>query len=104
MNAAHVWLSAVLLTTGSQFPARAHSWYPMECCSNHDCVPAHAILTDDHGGKIVVVGQTQIPIPDDFKVRSSPDGRIHVCFRTVAGEQYGGPNFLPICLFVPAQS
>jgi hypothetical protein len=94
----------VLSTIGLWAPAHAHSWYPKECCSNYDCVPADSIMTDGRGGKIVVVGHTHIPIPDGFTARSSPDGRIHVCFRTVAGEQYGGPDILPLCLFLPAQS
>jgi len=96
--------ATVLLFFALQFPALAHSWYPKECCSNQDCVPADAILDNEHGGKIVVVGQTNIPIPDNFIARSSPDNRIHVSFRTTAGEQYGGPSFIPLCLFVPAQS
>ena len=104
MTGSRALICALLLTIGCAPPAHAHSWYPKECCSNYDCVPADAIFTDDRGGKIVVVGQTQIPIPDGFTARSSPDGRIHVCFRTVVGEQYGDLNFLPLCLFLPAQS
>jgi hypothetical protein len=104
MNIARVLLFAILSTFVPMLPAESHSWYPKECCSNYDCVPADAIVSDEQGGKIVVVGQTRISIPDGFTTRSSPDGRIHVCFRTVAGEQYGGPNFLPLCLFLPAQS
>ena len=104
MKSARALLCAVLWTIGPECPAQAHSWYPKECCSNQDCVAADAMETDVDGGKVVVVGHTRIPIPHGFTVRSSPDGRVHVCFRTVAGEQYGGPDHLPLCLFLPAQS
>jgi hypothetical protein len=104
MNSSRSLIVALLLTTGGAPSAHAHSWYPKECCSNYDCVPADAIISDEQGGRVVVVGHTRISIPDGFTARSSPDGRIHVCFRTVAGEQYGGPDFLPLCLFLPAQS
>ena len=97
-------ICALSLMIGGAPPADAHSWYPKECCSNVDCVAADEIATDERGGKIVVVGHTRIPIPDGFTARSSPDGRIHVCFLTVVGEQYGGPDYLPLCLFLPAQS
>ena len=104
MKIARAFIIAIAWTILPIFPAEPHSWYPKECCSNYDCMPADAIVTDERGGRIVIVGHTQIPIPDGFTVRSSPDGRIHVCFKTVAGEQYGGPDFLPLCLFLPAQS
>jgi hypothetical protein len=104
MNNARILLLALLVVTGLEPQAHAHAWYPKECCSDHDCVPADAIVTDERGGKIVVIGLTRIPIADDFTARSSPDGRVHICFRTTAGEQYGGPSFVPLCLFLPAQS
>jgi hypothetical protein len=62
------------------------------------------MATDHQGGKIVVVGDTRIPIPDSLVVRASPDGRIHVCFRMVTGDQFSDPEFLPFCLFLPAES
>lgn len=94
----------LLAIATSAIDATAHSWYPKECCSNYDCVPADALVMTEGGGRIVVVGHTQISIPEGFTARASPDGRIHICFRTLAGEQNGDPNFLPLCLFVPAQS
>ena len=109
MKCVHILLSTLYLASGPAFPVLAHSWYPKECCSNYDCVPADAIMPDDRGGKIVVVGQTRILIPVGFTARSSPDSRIHVCFRTaaseqVAGELVGDPTFELLCLFLPAQS
>lgn len=104
MKLAPVFVFAIFSTVAPILPAESHSWYPKECCSNHDCVPADAIVPDKLGGRIVIVRQTRIPIPEGFTVRASPDGRIHVCFKTMAGDHYGGQEFLPLCLFLPAES
>ena len=104
MNVARILLFTMLSASVPILSAKSHSWYPKECCSSYDCVPADEIVSDEQGGRIVLVGQTRISIPDGFTTRSSPDGRIHVCFRTVTDEQYGRPNFFPLCLFLPAQS
>jgi hypothetical protein len=96
-------LFAVLLAGISPHSAGAHSWYPVECCSNQDCILADGMLTNHEGAKIVIVGDTRISIPHGLVARASPDGRIHVCFRTVAGDQFSGPEILPFCLFLPAE-
>ena len=95
-------LLVLLLTVGVTWPAGAHSWYPHECCSNQDCVAADAVETDGRGGRTVLVGQLQIPIPHGTMPRPSPDGRVHVCFQSWAADQYGLPTFALICLFLPA--
>ena len=89
---------------GSANDADAHSWYPKECCSNHDCVAADTVVDGGADGKTVIVGQTRIPIPDGQVRRASPDGRVHVCFRSGPGELYGDPNYLILCLFLPPES
>jgi hypothetical protein len=85
-------------------PAQAHDWYPTECCSQHDCTPAKAIHIDARGGTNVIVGDVRIAIPPGFVARSSPDGRVHVCFRTFGGDIDGNIVLMPICLFLPPQS
>jgi hypothetical protein len=84
-------------------PANAHDWYPKECCSNHDCMPADRIGTDIRGGRVVVVGQERIWVPRSFQVRSSPDHQIHICFRVIA-DPLEGVFAIPLCLFMPPQS
>jgi hypothetical protein len=99
MTRARILLSIILLAIGPRFPAHAHSWYPMECCSSNDCMPADAIGTDARGDLVVTVGSLRIWVPHGFAVRSSPDTRAHICFRK------DETNFLmPMCLFVPAGS
>jgi hypothetical protein len=104
MNGAHILCLAASLVTASGVPAGAHSWYPEECCSDDDCVPADAINADDRGATIVSVGDYRIGIPAGLKPRSSPDGRIHICFQVVWGDVDGSSVTVPICLFLPSQS
>lgn len=89
-----LWLAMMAVAS----PARAHSWYPHECCADHDCMPADAIYSDRQGERIVVVGKMRVRIPANFSARPSPDGRVHVCY--VQGES-GFP--LPRCLFLPPE-
>lgn len=78
--------------------AQAHSWYPKDCCSDRDCMPADAIGSDHRGDRFVMVGQQRIWVPHGFPVRPSQDGRIHICFHL------DDHRFLmPLCLFLPAQ-
>lgn len=96
-------VAGVLLSAWS--PARAHSFYPWECCSSQDCWPmgrdadarepdplptASGWLLQD--GSFVPYAAT----------RPSPDGRFHVCRR---GAQRSGeiitPYTQPPCLWAP---
>jgi len=98
MNSPRTLLVAVLLGASLVHPAAAHSWYPMECCSNHDCMSADGLETDRHGDRIVIAGQRRIWVSRGFAVRPSQDDRIHICFRA---DEF---DFKVICLFLPAQS
>lgn len=95
---------AMTITVGSAWPVKAHSWYPRECCSDQDCVAAEALLTNGHGQKSVLVGQHQIPIPEGIARRSSPDGRVHICFQSWTTEHSGDPTFVIHCLFMPPEA
>lgn len=63
-------------------------------------MPADHIGADERGDMIVIVGAVRIWIPNGFAVRSSPDHRIHICFREEADLKL----LMPLCLFLPAQS
>ena len=97
----HRWIYVSPLAIGLAAGAYAHSWYPKECCSQNDCVPADKIETGPRGITAVVVGHQRIEVPSGFAARSSPDDRIHVCF--VSSPEEGLPP-TPVCLFVPGQA
>ncbi len=85
-------MAVFLLATGSG-TIEAHDWYPFSCCSDKDCHPvdASAVKYTPAGWMVRVTGET-IPFK---KVRSSPDGRFHIC-------SYGGlPEAKTICFFAP---
>jgi hypothetical protein len=103
VKAHSLWLSASLLAVAS-VPAGAHSWYPHECCSNYDCRPADAFGTESGGVSFAMVGQHRIDIPSNLFPRTSPDERVHICFRTAGGDGDGSTVTWPICLFLPPQS
>jgi hypothetical protein len=70
--------------------AHAHDWYPLECCSDHDCAPADTVVRRDDGSYLVTSRGMSTLIPADYsKWRKSPDGRIHVCIRKLrSGAEY----------------
>lgn len=96
-------LLAVVVMAGTRLTlissASAHSWYPKDCCSDRDCMPADAIGTDQRGDRFVMVCHLRIWAPQGFAVRPSQDGRIHICFH-VDDHKF----LMPLCLFLPAQS
>ena len=80
--------------------ARAHDWYPIECCQAVDCAPVESggqivptgggvpqlVVTSKHGTAIV---------PQDLPRRTSRDNRMHVCMR------FSNGTMSIRCLFVP---
>jgi hypothetical protein len=104
MRRTRILLLAAILVTGPALPAAPHSWYPRECCSDRDCVPADGITSDARGDRVVLIGARRIWIPGGLIAGPSPDGRVHICYRVVAGEFDNSTFAMPICLFVPPQS
>src|SRR5262245_56247081 len=93
------WSMLMALLTTTSLPAAAHSWYPKECCSDDDCMPADGISTDIRGDLSVHVGKRRVWVPKGFSIRPSRDHRIHICFH-IDDHKF----LMPLCLFLPAQS
>ena len=76
-------------------PAYSHSFYDWQCCSNRDCAPLPdgAVHATADGWRIIRIGLT-VPYTDK-RIRDSPDGRFHACFRN------GDPTQDLLCLYVP---
>jgi hypothetical protein len=71
-----IWLGfAIAMATTTS--ARAHEWYPWECCSNDDCAPISASDTphEERGGFRLSDGR-HVPYQS---LRPSPDGQWHLC-------------------------
>ena len=65
--------------------AKAHSWYPSECCGGNDCAPAlEARVVPE--GLIVRTIHGVVMIPASYEYRQSKDGRIHACMQKENGE------------------
>ena len=90
----------LLMVLGLVGFARAHSWYPMECCSDYDCglvIRTSFVASDpDKPANMVVetVYGTAV-VPHNFPLRPSQDGQTHACIN--------GKGQL-LCLFVPPNS
>lgn len=93
----------LLLAFCSGEPARAHSFYPWECCHDQDCwaagpgerEPAPRLV----GNGWQLADGTVVPFE---ATRQSPDGRFHVCRRN--GDPKGAlitPHGKPPCPWVP---
>ncbi|MBX9588216.1 MAG: hypothetical protein K2X43_02855 [Hyphomonadaceae bacterium] len=77
-------------------PARSHSWYDPDCCSDRDCEPVSAItfVASDPGAVPVMVVTTSFgtkPVTSNTKIRESKDSRMHACI-------YQG---VLLCLYLP---
>ena len=86
---------AVLLLSG---PAFAHSWYPLECCSERDCFPVP--VSDVR----VIKGGWQLhdgTIIEHAEARPSPDGRFHVCRRQDGKGPLIRMHKAPACFWAP---
>ena len=92
---------AVALAICAAFPAHGHSWYPRECCSDHDCAPVENIdrfVAEDRSARQFIVTRThgKAVIRQNIPVRESQDGRMHACMRY---DPFG--ELEVICLFAP---
>ena len=102
MKCLRIVLTAILVVMTTA-PGNSHSWYPKECCSDHDCMPVDRLFTNQTGLRVVALGHIEIWIPRALVARSSPDGRVHVCLGVTATPE-GDISTIPICLFLPAES
>lgn len=74
---------------------RAHSWYPIECCSGYDCAPVDKAIAAD-GEITVTTKHGTARVPRTMIRRDSKDNRMHACIRPNAD---GVPAV--VCVFVP---
>lgn len=94
------WLALLFVSAFSA--ARAHSWYPAECCSDQDCAPiALAEAPREENGGFTLTDGRHVSYKD---LKMSPDNQWHLCESKI-GDDNGYP--LPpvqrriICIYAP---
>jgi hypothetical protein len=92
-------LYVVLLMTLMAGPARAHDWYPMECCHGMDCAPVDHAELQSNATLIVTSRHGTAVVPATFPRRESKDSRMHVCMRPGSDGK-----MRIICVFFPPPS
>ena len=62
--------------------AQAHSWYPRECCSGHDCAAVISVKVLGDGTLVVRTQHGEAHVPATLPRRDSPDGQMHACINS----------------------
>ena len=92
---------AAIVVLGQLQLAKAHSWYPPECCHEIDCAPVDEAvwLSPAESGPPQLRVTSKFgttTVPRDFSVRQSKDSRMHIC---MGYDDFGRPSVL--CFFIP---
>ena len=92
---------SVVAGTAIPAPAKAHAWYPHECCHDKDCAPVESmapIVPAGGGAPQVVVASKhgKAILRRSASIRESKDSRMHVCMG-----RYDTGDMEVICLFLP---
>ena len=72
------------------------TWYPHECCHDHDCQPVASVRETPEGLWMTLVDGASLLISRDEPRRSSRDMRWHICLGTA-----GHKDVVVQCLFEP---
>ena len=76
--------------------ARAHLWYPKECCNEQDCFRATSVVRLPDGSLRMTAGPIRVIVPPGFEKFPSQDNDAHVCvFSDLQGRYH------PRCVFLP---
>ena len=92
-----VSIGLALLPASAKSPAYAHSWYPRECCSNHDCKPVDDTSLEFDtapGGHPFARYKPTGNVFFQHQWKTSQDERYHVCINPY--------NAKSLCFYVRA--
>ena len=79
-------------------PVLAHSWYPLACCHDFDCMKVDRLEHRGDGSILMQVGAISVIVPAGFEALPSKDTDAHVCLY-----RDGSGTWKPRCVFLPAQ-
>ena len=79
MSASLTFSAPALPHTHVDPDGRTVTWYPHECCNNHDCRPVAAIRWASQGLWMTTVDGSTVLIGADQERRPSRDMRWHIC-------------------------
>jgi hypothetical protein len=79
-----ILLLALLILLTLARPARSHSWYDADCCSDRDCEPVSGVsfVASDPTSVPIMVVTTSFgtkPVTPQTKIRESKDNKMHAC-------------------------
>ena len=91
----------VLVGMAALAPAKAHDWYPNDCCHDKDCAPVESMVrlcrrVEASRRSWSRRSTARRAFRRDFSLRESKDSRMHVCM----GRHDTGDMDV-ICLFMP---
>ncbi|MGE5509901.1 MAG: hypothetical protein ACM31O_01465 [Bacteroidota bacterium] len=95
----------IMMLIGLFSPAKAHDWYPIECCAGYDCAPVDKsvmaggpyragmlpLTPSEMPTMVVTTRNGTAPVTAETSRRESKDNRLHACIR----------DGKVVCLFVP---
>lgn len=85
-------------------PAKAHSWYPPECCSDQDCAEVIKTIELPNGDLEVTSKHGTVLITKKTPRKQSLDNKEHVCMLPNYEEIPVGYKHFVVCYFVPMGS
>src|SRR5262245_39619828 len=81
--------------------AKAHDWYPQECCHDKDCAVVTELKYLSGGTLKVTTTRGTVEVSRDFPIRPSPDKNTHACLAYGEHDLPDG-GWRLMCLFLPA--
>jgi len=87
-------LAVFCLTTA----VNAHDWYPLACCSGHDCHPIPCESIIEQGKELIYNGHHFV----NTMIKPSQDGLCHVCISNENHSLDYSP--VPHCIFIQNNS
>jgi hypothetical protein len=91
---------SALAIAGMPATAKAHDWYPQECCNDMDCAVVTELKYLSGGTLKVTTTRGTVEVSRDFPIRPSLDRNAHACLAYGEHDLPDG-GWRLMCLFLP---